>query len=111
AHEIGHAVNTYHHGEAKNKDYDQAQGPRSGDVTCIMRYDNLKNVFQCMGLPEVVIGRKKGRPEPVGTIFCTTSSGTGYNAGGQCFGDCAAGRGKCKEQFRVSGRSASYPKR
>jgi hypothetical protein len=118
AHELGHAVNTYHHGEATgtagNYNYNVAQGPRSGDVTCIMRYDN-KEVLQCQNLveTEITVGgkKKKAHVEPTGTIFCTAAAGTGYNANNQCFGNCAAGRGNCIKQFRVSGRDPAYPKR
>jgi hypothetical protein len=122
AHELGHAVNTYHHGEAggtnNNPDYDVKHGPRSGAVECIMRYDN-HSVKHCQNLRDSTItvtirGRERERTakvEPTGSIFCNTDKGTGYNANDQCFGDCAANRGKCKEQLRVSGRDPDYPKR
>jgi hypothetical protein len=118
AHELGHAVNAYHHGERlgseDNPDYDNKHGVRSGNVNCIMRYDNLK-VYTCQDLPETEITvqgrRRKARVEPTGTIFCIGSAGTGYNAQDQCFGNCATGRGDCKHQIRVSGRDPKYPKR
>jgi hypothetical protein len=118
AHELGHAVNTYHHGEATgtegNYNYNVVQGPRSGNVTCIMRYDN-KDVAPCQNLveTEITVGTKtkKAKVEPTGTIFCTAAAGTGYNTNNQCFGNCAAGRGNCVKQFRVSGRDPNYPKR
>jgi hypothetical protein len=118
AHELGHAVNTYHHGEATgsagNYNFDVVHGPRSGNVSCIMRYDN-KDVFPCQNLQdtEITVGTKtrKAKVEPTGTIFCTNAAGTGYNANNQCFGDCATGRGNCVHQFRVSGRDPNYPTR
>ncbi|HRZ42891.1 MAG TPA: hypothetical protein P5228_09345 [Bacteroidales bacterium] len=113
AHELGHAINAPHHGEKTNNSNDIKHGPRSGDVGCIMRYDN-QTVLTCQNLaPTEIIYKgktKKAFVEPVGTKFCTTSDGTGYNSNDSCFGDCAGGRGKCREKLRVSGRDNNYPK-
>ena len=100
AHELGHACNVYHHGEG-NPDipatFNAVHGLRSGNISCIMRYDN------------VVIGQA----ETIGSIFCTSAAGTGTNANNQNFGDANVRlcRGNCLGQFRVSGMNANYPRR
>lgn len=93
AHELSHSVNVYHHGEKKNDNSNLVGGPRSGNMSCIMRYDNLGTTR-----------------EAIGSILCTGGAGTGTNAGGG-FGNATTGRGNCKAQVRISGKNTSYPKR
>ncbi|MGH2552099.1 MAG: hypothetical protein ACRDEB_00190, partial [Chitinophagaceae bacterium] len=93
AHELLHGNNVCHHGEGNpevEKSQDLIHGLRSGNVGCVMRYDNV-------GTPLSKI------PETPGTDLCSSAAGTGYNAGGQRFQDAAPGRGDCKHQIRVSG--------
>ncbi|MBC7872499.1 MAG: hypothetical protein H7Y01_00810 [Ferruginibacter sp.] len=71
AHELCHALNVYHHGEVSDG------GLSSGDVECIMRYDNMG-----------------GRNEIPGTILCTAVKSANNTKD----------RGKCAFQLRVSGR-------
>jgi hypothetical protein len=101
AHELGHACNVYHHGEGdidRPESVNQVHGLRSGNMDCIMRYDNVPVL---------------NPPEKVGNIFCQNATGTGTNAGNQGFGDANAAlcRGNCIHQFRVSGKEFPYPKR
>ena len=106
AHELLHANNVCHHGEgneAVENSHDVLQGLRSGDIYCVMHYDNS--------------GRKRDKeyiPEPVGNSLCTSAAGTGYNRpanntgnkedGHLYFGPTLTGRGNCASQIRVSGR-------
>jgi hypothetical protein len=93
AHELLHGNNVCHHGEGNpevENSFDLINGLRSGNVDCVMRYDNV-------GTPLSAI------PEKPGTDMCTSAAGTGYNAGGQRFRDAADKRGNCKGQIRVSG--------
>jgi len=90
AHELSHGCNTYHHGEGPG-----IPGHRSGNVDCIMRYDNF-----------VV-----GAPEAIGSTFCNSPKGTGTNANGAGFGNADKGRGNCEAQPRISARDPKYPKR
>jgi len=92
-HELLHGNNVCHHGEGDpdvEKSADLIHGLRSGNVECVMRYDNV-------GTPLSKI------PEKPGTSMCSSATGTGYNAGGKYFQDAAAKRGNCKGQIRVSG--------
>lgn len=93
AHELLHGNNVCHHGEGNpevENSMNLINGLRSGNVDCVMRYDNV-------GTPVLKI------PEKPGTSLCTSAAGTGYNAGGKYFKDAAAKRGNCKGQIRVSG--------
>lgn len=97
AHELSHGCNVYHHGEGK--DFFKVSGLCSGNVSCVMYYDNCIQVL---------------RPEVPGTTLCVNGVGTGHNAAGQPNpnqGNAAAGRGNCVHQIRVSGRDSNYPKR
>ncbi|MFL5741113.1 MAG: hypothetical protein ACJ75B_12900 [Flavisolibacter sp.] len=99
AHELGHGCNVYHHGEGNPADptnFNQQHGLRSGNISCIMRYDNVD----------------VNHVEAIGNSFCTSATGTGANANGG-FGDANVNlcRGNCQAQFRVSGKEANYPKR
>jgi hypothetical protein len=97
SHELGHGISMWHHGETLR----QKNGLQSGDVDCIMRYDNV--------LPF-------NTPEALGTIFCKDPRGTGNNALSSCeipacYGNAAPGRGDCIHQFRISCRTVHFPVR
>lgn len=84
AHELCHALNVYHHGEKKH-----AIGLTSGNLNCIMRYDNYNR-----------------SDETPGNLLCIGIEGA----------NAEKGRGKCLKQIRVSGRiqteyPGGYPKR
>lgn len=92
AHELLHANNVCHHGDGdqtKPDTYDQEGGLRSGDVSCVMRYDNLGTNIT------------NGKLEAIGSFLCTLAAGTGYNANKQHFKD--ATNGNCKGQIRITG--------
>lgn len=95
AHELLHGNNVCHHGEQNpsvEKSFNLEHGLRSGNVSCVMRYDNVG---------DVVPGYD---PEAIGSDLCSSPAGTGYNANGKVFMDAAAKRGNCKGQIRVSGK-------
>jgi len=95
AHELLHGNNVCHHGEqdpAVENSFNLEHGLRSGNVSCVMRYDNV-------GTP-----LKDFNPEEIGSNLCSSAAGTGYNANGKVFKDAAAKRGNCKGQIRVSGK-------
>ena len=104
AHELCHGNNICHHGEGdESVEYDNAtRNPlRSGNISCVMRYDNH---------------RKEGTgwyvgylPETPGTILCTSAAGTGYNVNGGAHKDADPGRGNCAGQIRISGVGAIPP--
>ncbi|MDX1406535.1 MAG: hypothetical protein R3330_00330, partial [Saprospiraceae bacterium] len=85
AHELGHAVNTYHHGKT-----DGRNGVRSGNMVCVMRYDNHSSTT-----------------EAIGTGLCTPANKNLNNDPN--FGPPANGRGGCSEQWRVSGSAKAPP--
>jgi hypothetical protein len=93
-HELGHGIAMWHHGDrilASN-------GLQSGNVNCIMRYDNV--------FPDNI-------HEAFGSIFCDHPGGTGTNALNPCevpvcYGD--ATRGDCIHQFRISCRTIDFPR-
>ncbi|MFI5133714.1 MAG: hypothetical protein ACHQEB_05230 [Chitinophagales bacterium] len=92
AHELLHGNNVCHHGEGDpdvEKAFDLVHGLRSGNIDCVMRYDNIG------------IALSKN-PEAIGSILCESAAGTGYNANGQHFQDAARNRGNCKGQIRIS---------
>jgi len=110
AHELSHACNVYHHGEHPNggQNFDVVHGLRSGDVACIMRYNN--------------VGKPLANPNPelIGTILCQAQAGTGFNAGGRNFGDAAQShrvntgiplwrRGDCLHQLRIKWPLSTKP--
>jgi hypothetical protein len=100
AHELSHGNNVCHHGEGdetKENDADLKHGLRSGNMNCVMRYDNVGTVL------------KGYKPEAPGTTLCTSNAGTGYNANNQQYGNAAANRGDCKHQIRISAK-AGRPK-
>ncbi len=95
AHELLHGNNVCHHGEGDpglEKQADAVNGLRSGNVACVMRYDNVGTII------------RNHNPEAIGSSLCTSAAGTGYNINGQLFGNAAAKRGNCKTQIRVSGK-------
>lgn len=98
AHELCHGLNVCHHGEGDEaKEYDlQTRDPlRSGDLSCVMRYDNHNKEGT---------GWYPGyHPETPGNTLCTSPAGTGYNANNRANRDADPGRGNCTGQIRVSG--------
>lgn len=97
SHELGHGISMYHHGD----EIHAMGGLQSGDVDCIMRYDNI---------PPFNLG------EAIGKTFCIDSKGTGSNAQDPCevpycYGDAARGRGNCIHQFRITCRTILFPTR
>ena len=93
SHELLHGNNVCHHGEGDpdiERSADLIHGLRSGNVDCVMRYDNVGTTLSRI-------------PEIPGTDLCTSAAGTGYNANGQRFGNAADKRGNCRGQIRVSG--------
>ncbi|MBI5857445.1 MAG: hypothetical protein HZB42_07320 [Sphingobacteriales bacterium] len=98
AHELLHGNNVCHHGEqnpAVENSFNLEHGLRSGNVSCVMRYDNVGGVVPGYD------------PEAIGSDLCTSPAGTGYNANGKAFKDAAPKRGNCKGQIRVSGKGAT----
>jgi hypothetical protein len=119
AHEMSHGCNVKHHGISLCKHsypdppvqgvpsiplwpcWNTKHGIRSGDVSCVMRYDNVgalhpSDPAACAanGCPDPF-----PKPEAIGSVFCTSKKGTGYNAGDKCFGD--ADDGDCLHQFQI----------
>jgi hypothetical protein len=95
AHELLHGNNVCHHGEGNpevENSFDLKQGLRSGNTSCVMRYDNVGTVLRGFD------------PEAIGFDLCDSAAGTGYNANGGAFGNAAAKRGNCEGQIRVSGK-------
>ena len=112
AHELLHGNNVCHHGEGNEsaeKSHDVEHGLRSGEIECVMHYDNSGNNRDINYIPE-----------PIGSMLCGSRAGTGYNTpenkarqdadGGinskkfMWFGTALEGRGNCVKQIRVSGR-------
>ncbi len=97
AHELLHGNNVCHHGEqdaSVENSFNLIHGLRSGNVSCVMRYDNV-------GTPI-----KDYDPEAIGSDLCSSPAGTGYNANGKFFQDAGSKRGNCKGQIRVSGKGS-----
>lgn len=118
AHELGHGVNIFHHGEAVGTcvskrtgavvDYVAVSftgGQWSGDVSCVMRYDHCL-VYRswntsdkwCYHYPD----------DTAGTTFCSSAGGTGFNSGPHRIEDGQplpvagdAVRGNCRAQVAL----------
>lgn len=92
AHELCHGINICHHGEGNPNiegDFNKVNGLRSGDVNCVMRYDNSG----------------KSVKETPGIYLCSDPAGTGYNTNSDQpgFGNADARRGNCLKQMQVTG--------
>ncbi|MBI4548772.1 MAG: hypothetical protein HY707_12380 [Ignavibacteriae bacterium] len=115
AHEMSHGCNVKHHGISLCRHapdvaipgidvipcWNTKHGIRSGDVNCIMRYDNVgglhtRDPIDCAATD---CPAKFPKPEAIGSVFCTGKKGTGYNANDKCFGD--ADEGDCIHQFQI----------
>ncbi len=100
AHELCHGINICHHGEGNPNiegDFEKLHGLRSGDINCIMRYDNA--------------GKKitlQGTAETIGSDLCSSPEGTGYNLPGNRpgFERARTGAGNCIHQIHVTGAGA-----
>lgn len=109
AHEIGHAINLWHHGQNTkhthfNVSSDPAHGTTSGDMDCIMRYYKAYN-YWCYPKADEPDGCKThtwGINESAGTTFCTDPKGTGFNDWFDEYNNRASeGKGSCKYQIKV----------
>ncbi|MBC7872500.1 MAG: hypothetical protein H7Y01_00815 [Ferruginibacter sp.] len=117
AHELLHGNAVWHHGEGDDdldKSHDAMRGLRSGDISCVMRYDNTGTLIKS---PLFF-------PELPGTQLCTSPEGTSYNApvmiidgnknlqvSQRGYGNCLPGRGNCTQQIRISGVDPPPPKK
>ena len=98
AHELLHGNNVCHHGEGNpevENSFDLKQGLRSGNTSCVMRYDNVGTVLRGFD------------PEAIGSDLCNSATGTGYNANSGAFGNTAAKRGNCIGEIRISGKGTA----
>jgi hypothetical protein len=109
AHELLHANGVWHHGEGDEKldvSHDAMNGLRSGDTSCVMRYDNTGTLIKDTTY----------FPEAPGTKICTTHLGNSYNKPVEIpkgkkktemvergYGNCAPGRGNCTNQIHITG--------
>jgi hypothetical protein len=121
AHELGHAVGMYHHGEIATEEIGPPAGyvPASGSVlkpgqkiklghvgdqgsghySCIMRYPYHGDIVADASAP----GGYCAISPPMDfarTLFCSSNAGTGPNANGRCQGSARVGN--CKAQLVVS---------
>jgi hypothetical protein len=122
AHELGHSVNLWHHGEGVYvgdvlQVHDHGGGQTepagrttSGDVDCVMRYDNNFGSWCHPNVPGPgCCIHTIPDPEAPGNTFCDSQTGTGCNASGSnVWGDACAftndavgGRGNCKGRIKV----------
>jgi len=108
AHEMGHAVNVFHHGEEPNSDHvcggkvtDEGGRVTSGDVTCVMRYDNYNYTQWCHVKDD---GSHCRHPIPdeedPGTTFCDSKRGTDCNFISNDHRNDAT-VGECKTHIRI----------
>ena len=129
-HELSHGNNVCHHGEKfvnpseSFTSYNNLHGLRSGNINCVMRYDNVgRPVDLDANPPRWQDDPKKVKPEAIGSILCDSPEGTGYNKptyhtekkGGveikvedvhppPGFGNTGTNRGDCQHQIRVTGK-------
>jgi hypothetical protein len=70
----------------------------SGDVNCLMCYTH---VYQWCVIPPTGPNFEifAAKPPVIGTRFCASAVGTGYNAKGKYYGNASAGN--CMSQFHV----------
>ena len=127
AHEIGHAVNIWHHGEARgykmaielgDRIFDRNNNliihhpdtlyrigyshstPESGNMSCMMNYYPFFHWGRTIGADGVSIYNQ----EPLlslGIIFCESDEGTGINATDLFFGKALTGKGNCLGQIKL----------
>jgi hypothetical protein len=113
AHELGHCSNLQHHGQLPSHAHqgvtsDPSGGVTSGDVNCVMRYDNYRRIWcHVTGASHCI--HKIPSPENPGTTFCDSQDGNGCNASGSDYwgdpcaftNDASADRGECKNRIKV----------
>lgn len=106
AHELGHSINLWHHGDKPDCPAcgnDPARGITSGRVDCIMRYDNYRRNW-CHKVGGACHTHPIPNPENPGTTYCDSTNGTGCNVIIGHFrndADTANNRGNCKSHIRV----------
>jgi len=108
AHELGHAVSIWHHGETDHDGVARRGGLWSGDISCVMRYGRPKKY---LGPDGKTYDYPKDEGAPVRLEWCTAKTGTGINAPGERTGPdgrpypvaADATRGDCKTQVRLKG--------
>jgi hypothetical protein len=108
AHELGHAIDLWHHGREEEHEHGNPKrtselvgGVTSGNVSCIMRYDNYHTRWCHHTGASWCRHRIPGNETP-GNIFCNSSNGTGCNAIRNHFSnDASANRGNCKSHIKV----------
>jgi len=102
AHELGHAVYVQHHGDdgdCGDCNGDQSGSLTSGNVTCLMRYNNYGPGW-CHKVGGACHNHARSNPDPPGNTFCTSANGTGCNVIASHFRNDAS-RGNCKDQIKV----------
>jgi len=108
AHELGHAVNIWHHGETDHDGLARRGGLWSGDISCVMRYDRPNKY---LGADGQKYKYPKDEGGPVRLDYCTSRTGTGINAPGERTGPdgqpypvaADATRGDCKTKVKLKG--------
>jgi hypothetical protein len=113
AHELGHCVSIKHHGQLPYHKHgevksDPSGGVTSGDVNCVMRYDNYREIW-CHDTGASHCIHSIPDTEDPGTTFCDSQDGTGCNDSGSnedgdaCAftNDASADRGECKNRLKV----------
>jgi hypothetical protein len=109
AHELGHAVYVQHHGDSgwcgdclarvPKEYYDQSGSLTSGNVTCLMRYNDYGWGW-CHKVGGACDNHARSNPDHPGNTFCTSAIGTGCNVIAGHFRNDAS-RGNCKGQIKV----------
>lgn len=84
------------------------RGSSSGDVGCVMRYDDAR-AYTPQGAPDERVLLVTG-DEAFGGGLCTTGKATGTNDNPGRFGPCAAGRGNCAGQIVVNDAAKATPR-
>ena len=106
AHELGHSVNVFHHGQLPDHnhggvDTDPTGGVTSGDASRVMRYDNYRTQWCHPNAPPPGCHiHPIPLPEAPGTTYCSSPNATGVNVIKNHFNNNAS-VGNCKSHIRV----------